>query len=94
MDREKRSKRRWRAPLFWAIFGTGLLLQAFAPRLKIQNNAFVMPPTVISDGKNVRPAEIIMRERRMQLLSSILTVGGTLGLGFHYRHALARVRSP
>lgn len=93
MDGERRSKRRWLAPLFWAIFAAGLLAQAFAPHLKIQNNAFVIPPSLMSERRDISPEEIIVRERRMQLLSAVLTVGGALGLGVYYRHVLFRRRS-
>ncbi len=87
-------RRRWIAVLLWAIFGAGLLVQAFAPRLKIRNGAFVMPTSRISEGKDIRPDEIVTRERRMQLLSGILTVGGALGLALFYRHVWVRPRSP
>jgi hypothetical protein len=85
----------WLGVLFWGIFSVGLLVQAFAPRLEITNNAFVMPPSLISEEKEVRPAEIIGKERRMQVLSGLLTGGGALGLAFYYyRHVLFRPRAP
>jgi hypothetical protein len=94
MSQNKGGRRRaWLAVLPWAIFAAGLLVQAFAPRLKIRNNAFVVPPPVVAEGKDFRPGEMITRERRMQLLSGILTLGGALGLGFRYRHVLVRPRS-
>jgi hypothetical protein len=65
-----------------------LLVQAFAPHLKIQDNKFVIPPSLLSGVKEVRPDEIVARERRMQALSGILTLGSGLGLGFYYRQAL------
>lgn len=89
-----RQRHKWLAVLFWTLFGTGLLVQAFAPRLKVRNNAFVIPPSLTSEGKDIRPAEIVTRERRMQALSAMLTVGGALGLGFHFRRVLVRPRSP
>lgn len=70
--------------LLWGIFGVGLAVQAFAPRLKIANNAFIIPPTLVSEGQVVLPAELIEKERRLQLLSALLTVGGALGLAYYY----------
>jgi hypothetical protein len=72
----------------WAIFAAGLLVQMAAPRLKIENNMFVMPP--ISSGQQtvLRPDVVVRRERWMQLASGILTVGGALALGFFYRRTL------
>jgi hypothetical protein len=81
--------------LLWLIFGAGLLIQAFAPRLKITDNAFVIPPALLSEGNEVQIAEIIRKQRRMQGLSAVLTVSGALGLAFYYyRHVLVRARSP
>jgi NhaP-type Na+/H+ or K+/H+ antiporter len=85
--------REWLALLLWVIFAAGLLVQASAPRLKVENNAFVLPPSVMSEGKEINPTKISTRQRRMQLLSCLLTVGGALGLGFHYRRVLVRPRS-
>ncbi len=82
--------RRWIAMLLWAIFGAGVLLQAVAPRLKIEHNAFVMPPELLSQGKAIAPAEIVARVRKMQLLSAVLALGGALGLASFYRRALFR----
>jgi hypothetical protein len=76
----------------WAIFGSGLLVQAFALRLKIVNNAFVMPPALLSERKPINVAEIVAHERRMQATSAILTASGALGLAFYYRRALFRPR--
>jgi hypothetical protein len=81
-------RQRWLAVLWWAIFGFGLLVQAFAPRLKIENNRFVIPAKLVAMGKSIRPIEIVARERRMQLLSAIFTLSGALGLAFHYHHSL------
>lgn len=75
----------------WGIFGMGLAVQAFAPRLKIANNAFIIPPALISEGQVVLPAELVKKERRLQLLSGLLTVGWALGLAFYYRR---RPRAP
>jgi hypothetical protein len=74
--------------LLWVALFTGLLVQAFAPQLKIQNNKFIIPPALLSGANEVRPDEIITRERRMQALSGILTLGSALSLGFYYRRVL------
>jgi len=71
--------------LLWMAFAAGLLVQAFAPHLKIQNNHFIIPPSLLSRGKEVRPDEIVARERRMQILSGILILSSGLGLAFYYR---------
>jgi len=87
-------RHRWMAVLFWTMFGAGLLVQGFAPHLKIERNAFVIPPSLIAEGQEIHPAEIVARERRMQWISGILTVGGAIGLAFYYRHSFVRPRSP
>jgi hypothetical protein len=95
MDQNRgRRRHKWLAVLLWAIFAAGLLVQTFGPRLKIRNNTFVLPPSLMSQGKNIRPNEIVSRERKMQLLSGILALGGAIGLGLHYRHVLVWPRSP
>jgi hypothetical protein len=80
----------WLAVLLWSVFASGLLVQVSAPRLKIQHNAFVLPPALLSGNKTVDPAEIVAREKRRQLLSGLLTLGGAVGLGFYYRKTLLR----
>lgn len=89
LARNKRNGRPvWVGLFLWVAFAAGLLVQAFAPHLKIQDNKFVIPPSLLSGAKEVRPDEIIARERRMQALSGILALGSGLGLGFYYRHVL------
>jgi NhaP-type Na+/H+ or K+/H+ antiporter len=80
--------------LLWVVFGSGLLVQAFAPRLEIENNAFVIPPSLFSESKEVHPAQIVGRERRLQALSAFLTLGGAVGLAFYYRRVFVRPSSP
>jgi hypothetical protein len=65
------------------------MVQIAAPRLKIENNMFVMPP--ISDARKapLRPDALVRRERWMQAASALLTVGGALALGISYRRRLA-----
>ncbi len=79
-----------RGLFFWILFGAGLAVQVFAPSLDVQDNKFVVPPEVVSDAEELRPAELVERERRIQWLSLGLTVSGALGLAFHYRHILTR----
>lgn len=74
--------------LLWVAFAAGLLVQSFAPHLKIEDGKFVIPPALLSGTKEVRLDEIVVRERRMQALSSILVLGSGLGLGFYYRRVL------
>ncbi len=90
-NRSGRSWRRRLAPAFlWLLFGAGLLVQALSPGLKIADNAFVIPPSLVAEGGEVHPAEIIERERRFKLLSAILTGSGALGLAFYYRRVFVR----
>jgi hypothetical protein len=72
----------------WAIFAAGLLVEMAAPRLKIENNAFVMPPINDAQAATLRPDVLVRRERWMQAGSGILTFGGALALGVFYRRTL------
>ena len=72
----------------WAIFTTGLLVEMAAPRLKIEDNAFVMPPISDAQGAILRPDVLVRRERWMRGISGILTLGGALALGVYYRRNL------
>lgn len=73
----------------WAVFAAGLLVEIAAPRLKIENNVFVMPPINDAQGATLRPAALVRRDRRMQGASGILTLGGAVALGVYYRRTLA-----
>jgi hypothetical protein len=77
----------------WTLFAVGVLLQASGPHLKIKNNVFILPPAPASAGKVIRPVEIVGRERRLQLLSGVLTLAGALGLAVSYRKVLSGRRS-
>jgi hypothetical protein len=90
--RSKRGIRRqhWLSLCIWAVFVAGLLVQVFAPHLKIANGAFMIPPALVADGNNIHLDQLIQQERRMQMISLILTVSGALGLAFRYRHTLKR----
>ncbi|HTC47576.1 MAG TPA: hypothetical protein VK722_09665 [Candidatus Aquilonibacter sp.] len=72
----------------WAIFAVGLLVEMWAPRLKIENNAFVMPPINNAQAAALRPDVLVRRERWMQAFSGILTLGGAMALGVYYRRTL------
>jgi hypothetical protein len=72
----------------WAIFVTGLLVEMAAPRLKIENNAFVMLPISDARATTLRPDALVRRDRWMQAISGILTLGGALALGVYYRQHL------
>jgi hypothetical protein len=83
-DRQPRgSRRNGRKIVFWSLFAAGLLVQLFAPHLKISNQAFVIPEQALSNAE-----EIIRKERLLQLLSAVLTASGALGLAFLYREIL------
>jgi len=82
-------RRTWLAPCLWTIFAAGLLVQLAAPRLKIEDHAFVMPPISDAQAATLRPDVLVRRERWMQGASGILTVGGALALGVYYRRSLA-----
>jgi hypothetical protein len=73
----------------WAIFAAGLLVEMAAPRLKIENNAFVMPPISDAQSATLRPMVIVRRERWMQAAAGFLTLGGAVSLGVYYRRTLA-----
>ena len=50
----------------WAIFAAGLLVEMAAPRLKIENSAFVLPPISDAQSATLRPMALVRRERWMQ----------------------------
>jgi len=85
------SARVWSTPIvvcLWIVFAAGIVVQLAAPRLKIENNAFVMPPIINVQGALIRPDRLVRRERWMQMISGMLTVGGALSLGVCYRRRL------
>jgi hypothetical protein len=81
-------RRRSLALLCWLLFAAGLLIQLLSPHLKVSNGAFVIPPEMAAGRNAIRLDEIVARQRRMQLLSVLLTVSGALGLAFLYRDIL------
>ena len=76
------------AVCLWAIFGVGLLVEVAAPRLKIENNMFVMPPINEGQRATLQPDALVRRERWMQAASGVLTLGGAVALGMYYRKSL------
>src|SRR5207253_10373015 len=80
--------RRSLALICWLVFAAGLLVQLLSPHLKISNGAFVIPPKMAAGRNAIRLDEIVGRQRRMQLLSILLTVSGAAGLAFLYRDIL------
>lgn len=84
---------RRRDVILWAVLALGVLFQAFGPHLKIKNNKFVLPPSLGSSTHEIRPAELVTRERGLQIVSGVLTLGGALGLAVCYREALFGRRS-
>lgn len=83
-----RSQQTRLALCLWAIFAAGLLVEMAAPRLKIENNMFVMPPINNAQAETLRPAVLVRRERWMQGASGLLTLGGAAALGIYYRRTL------
>jgi hypothetical protein len=77
-----------RSVFFGALFVAGLLLQLVGPHLKITNNRFVLPPSLVSARKDIHPDAIVARERTKQVLSGLLTLGGATGLALSHRKAL------
>jgi hypothetical protein len=71
-----------------------LLLQVFASRLSVSGNAFVVPPELIAEGKEFRPAELIARERTVRAISALLALSSALGLALHYRDSLVAALRP
>jgi len=85
-----RGNRRLRtlALLCWLLFAAGLLVQLVSPRLKVANRAFVIPPQMAAGKNPIRLEEIVGGQRRLQVLSALLTLSGAIGLAFVYRDIL------
>ena len=82
-------RRNWLPALLWTCFAAGLLVQACAPNLKIENRKFVLS-TPTRAGQVFDPQPLIERERQMQLLAALLTGAAALGLAFCYRERFLR----
>jgi hypothetical protein len=93
VDRPERTQSDFRRALLsmtlWAIFAAGIAIELLAPGLKIENHAFVMPPTVMQQGAQIRPDALVDHERHMQWAAGILTIGGAIALAFWNRRTLA-----
>jgi hypothetical protein len=81
---------RWLTLIAWCLFASGVLIQVLVPRLEISQSAFVIPPSLFAEGTNIRPDELVARDRLTQLISAILTVSGALALAYRYRHSFTR----
>ena len=92
-DQSGRTQREFRRVLLsmslWAIFASGIAIELLAPGLKIENHAFVMPPTAMQQGAQIRPDALVDHERHMQWAAGILTIGGAIALAFWNRRTLA-----
>ena len=92
-DQSGRTQRELRGALLsmslWAIFASGIAIELLAPGLKIENHAFVMPPTAMQQGAQIRPDALVNHERHMQWAAGILTIGGAIALAFWNRRTLA-----
>jgi len=76
------------ALFLWGIFAVGVLIEIASPRLKIENNAFVMPPISGGQAAALQPGALVRRERWTRGVSGVLTLGGALALGVFYRRTL------
>ena len=92
-DKTRRTQTQFRSAVLsmtlWAIFASGITIEVLAPRLKIENHAFVMPPTVMQQGAQIRPDALVDHERHMQWAAGVLTTGGAIALAFWNRRTLA-----
>jgi hypothetical protein len=78
----------------WAMFASGLAIEALAPGLKIENHAFVMPPSALQQGTQICPDALVDHERRMQSAAATLTIGSAVALAFWKRRTLAEALLP
>lgn len=77
----------WLAGALWICFGIGLLVQGFAPHLRIEGRSFMLPT---SAGRGLSPQQMLERDRTLQVLSLALTGGSAMGLAIRYRGALGK----
>jgi hypothetical protein len=89
-DNKRNGRFRWLKLVSWLVFAAGLFIQLISPRLEISKGAFVIPAALSAEGNDIRPDEIVAKERRKQLISALLTATGALGLAYCYRHAFRR----
>ena len=83
-----RSPQWWLVLWFWLLFSAGVAVHLLAPNLERKDKAFVIPSELASSQNTFRPDLIVAKERRMQVISALLTMSGALGLGFLYRGVL------
>ncbi len=87
---QRKRRIRWLAVLVRSIFG-GMFVQAFRQGLRIEHNKFVTSPA-ISQSQEIRPGEIIARERRLRFVSAILTVTSARGMAVCYGFSFPAAR--
>lgn len=73
--------------VLWACLAAALLLQGFAPNLKVERNSFVISASANSRVP-VSPRDLVERERKMKLISAVLAVVATAGLLVRHRKLL------
>jgi hypothetical protein len=73
--------------LLWLSLGAGCFLQGFAPNLKVERNAFVMPVSTVA-GNATNPRLLVERERQMKALGAVFLVLAAAGLLWQYRGLL------
>jgi hypothetical protein len=72
--------------LLWTFLAAGCFLQGFAPNLRVERNAFVIP---VQDKRGpVNPRLMVERERRMKLLATMFLAVAAAGLFLQYRGLL------
>ena len=76
------------AALLCALFGSGLLMQAFAPHLEIEGDKFVVPERDLSGKVIADPIRLVERDRRMKLWSALLLSISAAGLLILYREPI------
>ncbi len=74
----------WLSALFWGVFALGLLTQLLSPHLTVEHRAFSISREAFSAGQTISPYDLVARERLVQSVSAILTIGGAVGLGWCY----------
>lgn len=80
------------AVLLWICLGAGMILQAYAPHLDIENNKFVVPEKDPEGRTITDPIGVVGRERQINILSALLTSAAVIGLSIIYRDGIAQLR--
>lgn len=88
-----RPSRNWKSTvisvILWLVFISGVGLQTLGPKLKIEHRAFIMPSGLTTEGNEIRPDQLVQRERTLQWASGLSTLIGALALAVWYRRTLA-----